>query len=605
MDTAPQHVSLGRPLPVHLSELPSTEAERQDALQSESTTVSPSPVASEKGLMRRLSRSLSRNDVEKQGQSSQEPDGAVDVERSKAEFAQLQRSLSKASSLHRQRTREQNGEKGAEDDEEFNLGDYIRSGRERSDEQGFKHKHVGVTWNHLKVIGGGGLKIHIRTFPGVFIEQGLGPILSVLKIFGIDPFSPKPKTLLNDFSGSLKPGEMCLVLGRPASGCSTFLKAITNNRESYLDVEGDVVYEGIPAAEMKKRYPGEVVYSQEDDIHLPTLTVEQTLDFALREKTPRNRLDGVTKKEFRQQTIDTLLKMLNITHTRNTIVGNEFVRGVSGGERKRVSIGEMYAAQAVVASWDNSTRGLDASTALDYAKSLRVITDVLKMTTFVSLYQAGEGIYNQFDKVMVIDQGRQVYFGPAKEARQYFLSLGYRDLPRQTTADYLTGCTDPNERQFAEGRSKDDVPNGPDQLEKAFMESEIFKREEQMRLDYDKHTQEHGGQQEEFRNAVQESKRKGVGKKSPYTVSFGTQVGALFVRQLQLQAQDKLSVYSGFFTSIAIGEPDADLFVPGTFADGHWQPLSPVHVSTNCRKRRRVLSREEVSEGCRMLLEKF
>jgi ATP-binding cassette subfamily G (WHITE) protein 2 (SNQ2) len=137
--------------------------------------------------------------------------------------------------------------------------------------------------------------------------------------------------------------------------------------------------------------------------------------------------------------------MLNIEHTRKTLVGDAFVRGVSGGERKRVSIAEMFAANAVVASWDNSTRGLDASTALDYAKSLRVITDVYQMVNFVSLYQAGEGIYEQFDKVLVIDEGRQIFFGPVSEARRYFVSMGFRDLPRQTTADYLTGCTDPNE----------------------------------------------------------------------------------------------------------------------------------------------------------------
>ena len=92
-----------------------------------------------------------------------------------------------------------------------------------------------------------------------------------------------------------------------------------------------------------------------------------------------------------------------------------------------------------VVSYDNSTRGLDASTALDYAKSLRIMTDIFEMTTFVSLYQAGEGIYEQFDKVLVIDGGRQVYFGPVAEARQYFVDMGWQDYPRQTTADYLTG----------------------------------------------------------------------------------------------------------------------------------------------------------------------
>jgi ATP-binding cassette subfamily G (WHITE) protein 2 (SNQ2) len=158
-------------------------------------------------------------------------------------------------------------------------------------------------------------------------------------------------------------------------------------------------------------------------------------------------MPGQNDKEFRRTVLELLLRMLNISHTTNTLVGNEFVRGVSGGERKRVSIAEMMTTGAVVAAWDNSTRGLDASTALDYAKSLRILSDVFNITQFVSLYQAGEGIYDQFDKVLVIDSGRMVFFGPSKAARQYFLDLGFRDLPRQTTADYLTGCTDPNERR--------------------------------------------------------------------------------------------------------------------------------------------------------------
>ena len=75
------------------------------------------------------------------------------------------------------------------------------------------------------------------------------------------------------------------------------------------------------------------------------------------------------------------------------------------------------ATRARVQCWDNSTRGLDASTALDYAKGLRIMTDVLGQTTFVTLYQAGEGIYELFDKVCVIYEGKMAYFGPADRAR--------------------------------------------------------------------------------------------------------------------------------------------------------------------------------------------
>jgi ATP-binding cassette subfamily G (WHITE) protein 2 (SNQ2) len=128
-------------------------------------------------------------------------------------------------------------------------------------------------------------------------------------------------------------------------------------------------------------------YFLSDDIHIATLTVAQTLAFALSTKTPgpQGRVPGISRKEFDKSVLDTLLRMLNISHTERTLVGDEFVRGVSGGERKRVSIAEMMATRARVQCWDNSTRGLDASTALDFVKSLRIMTDVLGQTTFVSL----------------------------------------------------------------------------------------------------------------------------------------------------------------------------------------------------------------------------
>jgi ATP-binding cassette, subfamily G (WHITE), member 2, PDR len=96
--------------------------------------------------------------------------------------------------------------------------------------------------------------------------------------------------------------------------------------------------------------------SPSDDIHISTLTVGQTLDFALSTKTPGKRLPGISSKEFNAKLRQTFLQMFNIRHTEKTLVGDAFVRGVSGGERKRVSIAEMMATRAHVTCWDNSTR---------------------------------------------------------------------------------------------------------------------------------------------------------------------------------------------------------------------------------------------------------
>jgi ABC-type multidrug transport system ATPase subunit len=83
---------------------------------------------------------------------------------------------------------------------------------------------------------------------------------------------------------------------RPGSGCSTFLKAISNNRESYAAVEGDVSYGGIPAGKQKKQFRGEVNYNPEDDSHMADLNVWQTLKFALTNKTKKNEKHEVSVK---------------------------------------------------------------------------------------------------------------------------------------------------------------------------------------------------------------------------------------------------------------------------------------------------------------------
>lgn len=372
-----------------------------------------------------------------------------------------------------------------------------------------------------------------------------------MNIFGVGK-KGREVNILKDFRGVTQPGEMVLVLGRPGSGCTTFLKVIANQRFGYTGVTGEVLYGPFDAETFAKQYRGEAVYNQEDDVHHPTLTVAQTLGFALDTKTPGKRPHGMSKADFKNKVITTLLKMFNIEHTRNTIVGNPFVRGVSGGERKRVSIAEMMVTAGTVCAWDNSTRGLDASTALDYAKSLRVMTNVYKTTTFVSLYQASENIYRQFDKVLVIDDGRQVYFGPTGEARGYFEGLGFKEKPRMTTPDFLTGCTDEFEREYMEGRSAADAPHSPETLAKAFDESKFSTRLSTEMTDYRKIIAEDKQRHEDFETAVLDSKRRGASKKSVYSIPYYLQIWTLMQRQFLIKWQDKFSLVVSWITSIVI-----------------------------------------------------
>ena len=122
------------------------------------------------------------------------------------------------------------------------------------------------------------------------------------------------------------------VLGNPGSGCSTFLRTIGNDHTSFLGVKGSIDYSGLSPDDVLRQCRGLVSYVPEDDVHLPTLTVRQTLEFALQTKTPKRAMHKIPVflEEFG--------RVFGMTHVMDTLVGNEYIRGISGGQRKRVSI---------------------------------------------------------------------------------------------------------------------------------------------------------------------------------------------------------------------------------------------------------------------------
>ncbi|KAI1424678.1 ABC-2 type transporter [Xylaria sp. FL1777] len=490
----------------------------------------------------------------------------ISVEQAEADFAELQREISGLSRASRVNSRHgDDPEKGMKGDvtgsetseDDFDLEQVLRGGLDAEREAGIKPKHIGVYWDGLTVKGMGGMTNYVQTFPDAFVNfVDYWTPLKTLLGWGQNGVEA---TLLDNFSGVINPGEMVLVLGRPGSGCTTFLKSIANQRWGYTGVTGEVLYGPFSHDEFKE-YRGEAVYNQEDDIHLATLNVEQTLGFAIDTKVPNKLPAGTTKAKFKSDVITTLLKMFNIEHTRHTVVGDALVRGVSGGERKRVSIAEMMITNACVLSWDNSTRGLDASTALDFVKSLRIQTNLYKTSTFVSLYQASENIYKQFDKVLVIDSGKQVYFGPATEARSYFEGLGFLPRPRQTTPDYVTGCTDEFEREYSDGYSPKNAPHSPESLAAAFEKSKYAQRLQAEMEDYKARLETETAKHEDFRLAVKESKRRGA-KRSVYSVGFHQQIWALMKRQFVLKLQDKLGLSLSWLRSIVIAIVLGTLFL--------------------------------------------
>lgn len=405
--------------------------------------------------------------------------------------------------------------------------------QEHSEEE--KTRHSGVVFRNLTVKGAG---------LGASLQPTVGDMFLGLPRFLANLFTKGPKAatgkppvrdLLSNFDGCVRPGEILLVLGRPGSGCSTFLKTFCNQRAGFVDVLGDVSYGGTDAKTMAKDFRGEIIYNPEDDLHYATLSVRRTLTFALRTRTPgqESRLEGETRQDYVNEFLRVATKLLWIEHTLDTKVGNENIRGVSGGERKRVSIAEALITRASVQGWDNSSKGLDAATAVEYVQALRALTNMAQVSTAVSLYQAGESLYKLVDKVLLIDHGQCLYFGSSDDAKQYFLDLGFDCPPRWTTADFLTSVTDPHERSIRPGW-EDRIPRSAEDFAAIYRRSDAYQRNLADMAEFEAQTAEQQRQ-------ISQNTSKATTRKN-YTISFPSQVMAVTQRQFFVMWGDKASL---------------------------------------------------------------
>lgn len=259
--------------------------------------------------------------------------------------------------------------------------------------------------------------------------------------------------------------------------------------------------------------------------------MEQTLKFAIASRTPRTRFGTTSRKKYQENMLDMFATVFGLKHTYKTKVGNEYVRGVSGGERKRVSIAEAMAARGTMYCWDNATRGLDSSTALEYTRAIRASTNILKNVSVVAAYQAGENIYNLFDKITVLYSGKQIFFGPVGEAKAYFERLGYLCPPRQTTVEFLTAVTDPNGRYIRPGY-EEIAPQTPEEFVSFWKNSPEYKTllDERSRYNYFANPENTASR---FRNVRSREKMKSQRKNSHFLLTYWSQLRLSVIRGFQ------------------------------------------------------------------------
>jgi ATP-binding cassette subfamily G (WHITE) protein 2 (SNQ2) len=183
-----------------------------------------------------------------------------------------------------------------------------------------------------------------------------------------------------------------------------------------------------------------------------------------------------------------------------------------------------------------ATLQIPANQNQQYTRAIRALTDIFGITTIVTLYQPGNGIYNLFDKVLVLDEGKQIYYGPMQGARPFMEELGFVCDDAANVADFLTGVTVPTERHIKDGY-QDQFPRTADEIRSHYLKSSI-KAEMEEEYNYPE-TDIAEANTQDFQEAVRSDKHKSLPKGSALTTSFVNQVRACVIRQYQILWGDK------------------------------------------------------------------
>lgn len=277
------------------------------------------------------------------------------------------------------------------------------------------------------------------TFQGIWVHVGRGK---------------RDQTILSDVSGIVHAGSLTALIGPSGSGKTTLVDVMTRRKNSGRQ-KGEVLYNGVAPKESFLKHC--VAYVEQEGALIANMTVEET--FMYNHDLNRGTFTG---RQERRRAVDTLLMDLSLEGCRNTLVGTSFQRGISGGQRRRVAIGNCLLGKPRVLFMDEPTSGLDSFTAFEVMSLVKSLAR-RGLTAISTIHAPNSSIFALFDTLMVLLDGRMVYFGKADAAVGFFRSYGFDGPGDSSAADWLTAIVVQTSRLH---RSED--------LAKYYAESQFF-----------------------------------------------------------------------------------------------------------------------------------
>jgi ABC-type multidrug transport system ATPase subunit len=242
----------------------------------------------------------------------------------------------------------------------------------------------------------------------------------------------KIKRILRDVTAECPGGELLAIMGASGAGKTSLLNVLAMRVTG--EVRGTVRINGKRFTARQFRRISS--YVEQDDRLFPWLTVRETLSYV-----SRLRLPSSTKRAEKDRLVEDIISELGLVKCADTIVGNAIVRGISGGERKRLAIGCELVVDPSILFLDEPTSGLDASAALHVVETLRVLARAGR-TVICTIHQPRSGIYSLFDKLLLLaGEGETAYFGRAADAVPYFAALGHQCPSFTNPADFFLDIT--------------------------------------------------------------------------------------------------------------------------------------------------------------------
>ncbi|KAK7404312.1 hypothetical protein VNO78_05105 [Psophocarpus tetragonolobus] len=238
------------------------------------------------------------------------------------------------------------------------------------------------------------------------------------------------RRLLNGLSGYAEPNRIMAIMGPSGSGKSTLLDALAGRLSRNVIMSGSIVLNG-----KKRRLEyGVVAYVTQEDIMLGTLTVRETIRYSA-----NLRLGGNMRKEEMNERIEGSIREMGLEECADRVIGNWHLRGISGGEKKRLSIALEILTRPNLLFLDEPTTGLDSASAYFVAQTLRNLAHDGK-TVISSIHQPSSEVFALFDHLFLLSGGQTIYFGPATKALEFFALAGFPCPTRRNPSDHFLRC---------------------------------------------------------------------------------------------------------------------------------------------------------------------